>query len=51
MVIDDPEAHKIHFNGKFFTCCKQCQDLRDKYIESQGRENTQGLINKELLLD
>lgn len=30
---------------------KIAQQERREYIEKQGRENTQGLINKELLLD
>jgi len=30
---------------------EHCELCRKEYIDSQGRENTQGLIDKRLLLD
>lgn len=47
-----PHYHRM---GKNQTMCIRCQWLsskeHDEYINKQGVENTQGLINKELLLD
>ena len=41
--------------GESQEMCIRCQWLsskeREAYIDAQGRENTQGLIDKELLLD